>query len=110
MVPGPSANLESRVQQRTSGFDSRRLHHCMKSVSAVSASSKVECGSAPSSEEADPPHALFTAGGVWHPLDDLCCMEPYSGYYDNEMARSEWKAGVAEIVDRHLDQVVVCVD
>ena len=59
---------------------------------------------------ANPPHALLTADGVWHPLGDLCCMGSYSGEYGGEMARSEWKDMVAEIVDRHLDQVIVCVD
>ena len=36
------------------GFDSLRLHHChcMRSVSAVPASSKVACGSAPAAEQA----------------------------------------------------------
>ena len=58
----------------------------------------------------NPPHALLTAAGVWHPLGDLCCMGSYSGQYGKDMARSEWKDMVAEIVDRHLDQVIVCVD
>ena len=59
----------------------------------------------------DPPHALLTPEGVWHPLGDLCCMGPYSGYSDSEMARSAWKAVVAGIVDRYLDHVaVVSVD
>ena len=59
--------------------------------------------------KANPPHALLSAAGVWHPLGDLCCMGRYSGEYGEDMARSEWKDVVAEIVDRHLDQVIVCV-
>ena len=45
---------QSVTETRSTGFDSLRLHHChcMRSVSAVPASSKVACGSAPAAEQA----------------------------------------------------------
>ena len=48
---------QSVTETRSHGFDSLRLHHChcMRSVSAVPASSKVACGSAPAAEQARPP-------------------------------------------------------
>ena len=45
---------QSVTETRSHGFDSLRLQHChcMRSVSAVPASSKVACGSAPAAEQA----------------------------------------------------------
>ena len=77
---------QSVTETRAHGFDSRRLHHChcMRSVSAVRASSKVACGSAPSAEQARPPEEVQErqqrtdcsrhvgqCGGVQHPVHPL---------------------------------------
>ena len=61
--------------------------------------------------KARPPAALVTADGAWHPPGEaLCCFGDYSsGYYEHEIPRSAWKTMVADIVDRHRDQVIVCV-
>ena len=39
----------------------------------------------------------------------LCCFGDYSGQYEHQIPRSAWKTMVADIMDRHRDQVIVSV-
>ena len=81
------------------------------SAQAALAGEIVPLGDVAENLKAHPPAALLTADGAWHPPgEDLCCFGDYSGQYEHQIPRSAWKTMVADIVDRHRDQVIVCVN